>query len=170
MSSQLHSGFIWALAVAHLLLPWFRVTSLSQSSILAKRELGNSFCSCIFCQKGGGTLPIFIGASLSEPHTRESNGAIFIHYYQRAGVARSASPAPLALYSFVCSGHSPRTGTFYLCCYGAQFLWLYQKCTDTEKIDKRNQLSYVVELLWKVQFWNQCVCTFTFQVGYPSYY
>ena len=39
MSSQLrmHSGFILVQAVAHLLLPWFRVTSLSQSSFL---ELG----------------------------------------------------------------------------------------------------------------------------------
>ena len=39
MSSQLrmHSGFILVQAVAHLLLPRFRVTSLSQSSFL---ELG----------------------------------------------------------------------------------------------------------------------------------
>ena len=34
--------------------------TLSQSRILAKHELGNSFCNWIFCQKGGGTLPIFI--------------------------------------------------------------------------------------------------------------
>ena len=37
-SSQLHSGLIWVQAVAHLLLPWLRIISLSQSSILAKHE------------------------------------------------------------------------------------------------------------------------------------
>ena len=50
---------LWVQAVAHLLLPWLRVTPPSQSGILAKHELENSFCNCIFCQKGGGTLPIF---------------------------------------------------------------------------------------------------------------
>ena len=57
MSSQLHSGFIWVQAVAHLLLSWLRVIPLSQSSILAKHELGNSFCNCIFCQKGVELCP-----------------------------------------------------------------------------------------------------------------
>ena len=37
-SSQLHSGFIWVQAVAHLLLPLFGATSLFQSSFLAKHE------------------------------------------------------------------------------------------------------------------------------------
>ena len=57
---QLHSGFIMVQTVAHLLLPWLRVIPLSQSSIVAKYELGNSFCNCVFCHKGGGTLPLFI--------------------------------------------------------------------------------------------------------------
>ena len=40
-SSKLQSGFIWVQAVARLLLAWLRVTPLSQSSIVAKDELGN---------------------------------------------------------------------------------------------------------------------------------
>ena len=58
MSSQLHSVFIWVQAVAHLLLSWFRVTSLVQSKFLAKYELGckwKSFCNCIFLPKRGGS-------------------------------------------------------------------------------------------------------------------
>ena len=48
---QLHSGFIWVQAVAHLLLACFRVTPLFQSSSLEKYELR---CKCIFYQKGDG--------------------------------------------------------------------------------------------------------------------
>ena len=59
-SSKLHSGFIWAQAVARLLLPWLRVKPLSQSSIVAKDELGNSFLQLHILPKGGKTLPIFI--------------------------------------------------------------------------------------------------------------
>ena len=71
MSSQLHSGFILVQAVAHLLLPRFRVNPLSQSSFLvelgnplsqssflAKHELGykwNSFCS-IFLPWNSGQI------------------------------------------------------------------------------------------------------------------
>ena len=60
MSSQLHPEFILVQAVAHLLLPWFRDTSLSQSNLLAKHELGYTneihFVIAYFCQKWGGTL------------------------------------------------------------------------------------------------------------------
>ena len=58
MSSQLHSGFIWIQAVAHdLVLPWFRVTSLV---FLAKHELENSFCDCIFLPKRGRNFDMFM--------------------------------------------------------------------------------------------------------------
>ena len=53
MSSQLHSEFILVQAVAHLLLPWFRVTSLSQSSFLELGYKWNSFCNRMFLPKRG---------------------------------------------------------------------------------------------------------------------
>ena len=42
---------------AHLLLPWFAVTALSQSSILAKHELENSF---LFSKRGWNSTHIHI--------------------------------------------------------------------------------------------------------------
>ena len=63
MSSQLHSGFVWVQAVAHLLLPWFRVTSFVQSRFVAKDELGyklNSFYDGIFLPKRGWNSDIFM--------------------------------------------------------------------------------------------------------------
>ena len=54
MPSQL---FIWVQAVVHLLLPWFRVTPLVQSSFLTKYEL----CCCIFkLHISGWSSDIFI--------------------------------------------------------------------------------------------------------------
>jgi len=44
--------FIWAQAVAHLLLPWFSVTPHFQSSSLAKHEHNIHFVKAYFCQKG----------------------------------------------------------------------------------------------------------------------